>query len=136
MAAGPGGRSVNPMERFTLWLERFGDAWRHRDPDAVTALFAPGARYQDSPFAEPLDGVEAILDYWRSASRHSGDDVEFHAEVLAFDEDAGIAHWHAEFTAVPAEHHVALDGILLATLDAQGRCTDLREWWHRVEEHG
>ena len=123
------------MERFTLGLERFGDAWRHRDPEAIGDLFSPSARYQDTPFAEPLDGRDDIRDYWTRAGRHSADDVEFHAEPLAFDDNAGIAHWHAEFTTLPAEHHVALDGILMATLDAQGRCTDLREWWHRVEEH-
>lgn len=122
------------MERFTLWLERFGDAWRHRDPAAVDELFSPAARYQDNPFGEPLDGVDAIRGYWETASRHSGDDVEFTAKALAFDDDAGLAHWHAEFTAKPADRHVALDGILIATLDAEGRCTDLREWWHRLEE--
>jgi hypothetical protein len=27
-----------------------------------------------------------------------------------------------------------LDGVLLAKLDADGHCTELREWWHRQEE--
>lgn len=124
------------MERFRLWLEQFSDAWRAGDPEAVVDLFAPGACYRDMPFSEPLVGVEAIREYWAQGVRHSRRDVRFEAEVLAVADDAGIAHWSGEFTSEPAEHRVQLDGILVARLDADGRCTDLREWWQRIEDHG
>ncbi len=124
------------MERFELWLNRYADAWTHGDPDAVTELFAPGARYHETPFAEPLEGVEAIRAYWAQAVRHSRRDVAFAASPLAFDEGTGIARWHGQFTAVPTEHTVMLDGILIVELDANGRCAEFREWWHRIEDHG
>ena len=124
------------MERFKLWLERFADAWRTGDPDAVVDLFAPGARYQEAPFSEPLEGLEAIRGYWSQGVRHSRRDVEFEVEALALGKDAGLAHWHAEFTSEPAEHRVQLDGILMASVGQDGRCTDFREWWHRLESHG
>jgi hypothetical protein len=124
------------MEPFTLWLERFSDAWRLGDPDAVDDLFAPGATYQDSPFSAPLDGVDAIRAYWREGGRHSRRDVEFAAEALAARGDTGVAHWRAEFTSEPLGHRVELDGILVATIDAAGRCTSFREWWHRLEGRG
>ena len=121
------------MDQFKLWLERLADAWRAGDPDAVADLFAPGAQYHDGPFSAPLEGVEAIRDYWAQGVRHSRRDVEFEFEALAAREDAGIAHWRAEFTSEPAEHRVQLDGILVASIDADGRCTEFREWWHRLE---
>lgn len=124
------------MDRFTLWLEGFADAWRAGDPDAVAELFAPGATYRDAPFAEPLEGLEAIRAYWAEGVRHSRRDVEFRAEALAATADGGIAHWRAAFTSEPAGHRVDLDGILVVSLDGQGRCTTLREWWHRLEDHG
>lgn len=124
------------MERFEIWLNRYADAWTHRDPDAVLELFAPGALYHESPFAEPIEGNEAIRDYWARGMRHSGRDVEFEAQALAMSDDSGLAHWRGQFTALPSEDTVQLDGILMATLDAEGRCTEFREWWHRLEDHG
>lgn len=123
------------MERFQIWLEGFSDAWRTGDQDAVADLFAPGARYHESPFAEPLEGRDAIRGYWAQGARHSRRDVEFRAEKLAADSKGGIAHWAAEFTSEPGEHRVRLDGILMATVNADGRCTEFREWWHRIEDH-
>ncbi len=124
------------MDRFTLWLDRYAAAWTLGDADAVAELFAPAARYQDSPFNEPLEGREAIHDYWARAVRHSKRDVAYEAQVLAVGEDVGLAHWRGEFTSEPLEHRVQLDGILAATLDDDGLCTDFREWWHRLEDHG
>lgn len=123
------------MERFKLWLARYADAWRVGDPDAIGELFTPGASYQDSPFSEPLEGREAIRDYWAQAVRHSNRDVEFEAEALATGEGTGIAHWRSEFTSEPAAHRIQLDGILVASIDESGRCTRFREWWHRLEDH-
>ncbi len=126
---------MSTMDGFALWLERFSDAWRRGDPDAVAELFAVGAMYQDAPFSDPLYGIDAIRDYWVQGVRHSRRDAEFAAETLAVGRVAGIAHWRAEFTSEPAEHRVRLDGILAATLDDEGRCTEFREWWHRLEDH-
>jgi len=125
------------VERFKLWLNRYADAWRVGDPDAIVELFAPEALYQDSPFSEPLRGREAIRAYWAQGARHSKRDVEYAAEALAADADTGLglAHWHAEFTSAPVEHRVELDGILMAAIGEDGRCTSFREWWHRLESH-
>lgn len=124
------------MERFELWLARYADAWRAGDPDAIGDLFAPGARYQDTPFSEPFEGREAIRSYWEQGVRHSKRDVRFEIEPLAASDDTVVAHWRGEFTSDPAEHRVLLDGILAATLDEHGLCTGFREWWHRMEDHG
>jgi len=123
------------VDRFKLWLNRYADAWRAGDPDALVGLFAPDARYQDSPFSEPLEGRAAIGDYWAQGVRHSKRDAEYEAQALAVSDEVGLAHWHAEFTSAPAEHRVELDGILMAAIDEHGQCTSLREWWHRLESH-
>ena len=78
----------------------------------------PSALYHDGPFTEPLEGVDAIRDYWAQGVRHSRRDVEFEFEALAVGKRGGIAHWRAEFTSEPAEHRVQLDGILVASIDA------------------
>ena len=110
--------AVNEVARREV-IERLG---RNLKKDASS----PRAEKLREEIVKDLEALEAL---------DGADAARAALEALAFDDDAGIAHWHAEFTTLPAEHHVALDGILMATLDAEGRCTDLREWWHRVEEH-
>jgi ketosteroid isomerase-like protein len=121
------------MERFMLWLNRYADAWRVGDADAIVGLFTPDAEYQDAPFSEPFHGQAAIRDYWAQAARHTKRDVEYEAQRLAESDEAGLAHWHAEFTAEPGDRRVELDGILMATIGDDGRCSSFREWWHRLE---
>lgn len=40
----------------------------------------------------------------------------------------GVAHWWASFVRVSSGLQVKLNGILVVTLDAAGRCHTLREW--------
>jgi hypothetical protein len=115
------------LEAFTAWLSRFGDSWEAADADAMVADFGPAASLQATPFAAPVRGGEPIADYWR---RELADvtDVHFSAQVLGAGDTYGIAHWRVAFSRgdVPWTR----DGILLAALDARGRCASLRMWWH------
>jgi hypothetical protein len=124
-------RQVMDPETFSSWLDAYGRAWETGDPQAAADLFAEDAAYYETPFDEPMRGREEIAEYWSGVPR-SQDDVRFSYEILAASE--GIAHWSADFVRVPARVPVRLDGILLAKLDAEGRCTEFREWWHRREE--
>ncbi len=111
------------VELFRAWLVRFGDAWEARDPDAITALFGPGATFQPDPFAETLRGKPAIRAYW--AGQLAGDGkLDFRAEVLGAGETHGLAHL------LVSGPDTSTDGILMAAFDAAGRCTSLRQWWH------
>jgi hypothetical protein len=46
------------------WLEKYGNAWRGRNPQAAADLFAEDGTYQVTPFVEPMRGRSAIFDYW------------------------------------------------------------------------
>ncbi len=117
---------------FDHWLEQYGKAWTARDAQAAAALYAPNATYQQTPLVEPLRGREAILEYWQGVCRTQRE-VHFSYEVLAFNGEAGLAHWHATFLRLPRGKRVLLDGIFLITLDAANQATSLREWWHRKD---
>ena len=124
--------SVDP-ETFGVWLDAYGRAWETGDPEAAAQLFTEDASYHETPFDEPMRGHEEISEYWSDVPRHQ-EDVRFSYEILATSEGEGVAHWNADFLRLPARTPVRLDGILLARLDADGRCAEFREWWHRREE--
>lgn len=120
------------MERtaFESWLEAYGRAWRDRNPQAAAELFAENGSYQVTPFVEPMRGRPAILAYWSEVTR-TEENIQFGFEVLAVTADFGIARWWASFLRVPPGLQTKLDGIFVISLDASGRCTSLREWWHK-----
>lgn len=119
--------------RLNDWLDAYGEAWIAGDPEAAARLFAPDARYHETPFDEPMIGREAIHRYWAEGARDAQEQVRFSHDVVAVVGDAGVARWRATFTRVPSGRRVELDGVLLAEFDREGRCTVFREWWHRRE---
>jgi hypothetical protein len=112
------------------WLGAYKRAWEGRDPKAAANLFTADATYHETPFDEPSRGRKGILDYWSEVPR-TQEGIEFSYEVLATTEAGGVAHWRSEFTSLPSRSAVDLDGILLVKLDADGKCTEFREWWHK-----
>jgi uncharacterized protein (TIGR02246 family) len=118
---------------FQSWLQAYGRAWKDRDPQAAANLFAEDGSYQVTPFLAPMRGRSAILDYWFHLAETERD-IHFEYEVLAVTQENGIARWWATFVIVPQKLHTKLDGIFVISLDADGRCTSLREWWHKEQK--
>lgn len=119
-------------EMLRTWLEAYGRAWETRNAEAVTALFSDDATYQETPFVEPLRGLQAIAAYW-SAATGSHVDVHFDYAVLALSGNQGIAHWRCSFVRPQEKASLRLDGVFVLQFDEQGQCKSLREWWHRQE---
>lgn len=119
--------------QLSAWLAEYGRCWEQGDAKGVMTLFAPGAAYYETPFDPPLVGLDAIHDYWKAGAGQAQERVAFTYSVLAVAGDVGIAHWAATFTRRPSGVAVRLDGVLTARFDANGRCAEFHEWWHRQE---
>jgi hypothetical protein len=117
---------------FDQWLTRYSQASIANDPQASAELFAPDARYYESPFDEPLVGRTAIYDYWAAGAQHLTDKHATHT-ILAVRGQVGIARWQARFTDRRTASPIALDCVFVAEFDEQGRCNVFREWWHYRE---
>jgi uncharacterized protein (TIGR02246 family) len=118
---------------FASWLDAYGRAWTSRDPQAAADLFAEDGTYQVTPFVEPMRGRQAILDYWTHVTQ-TEQDIHFGYEILSVTPEQGIARWWASFIIVPPGLKTKLDGIFLISLDEDGRCHSLREWWHKQQD--
>ena len=121
-------------EALNSWLEAYGRAWMGRDAQAAARLFAEDGTYQVTPFDQPMRGRSAIFNYWVHVAE-TEKDVQFGYEILAVTHDLGIAQWWASFLIVPQGLQTKLDGIFLITLDDDGRCQALREWWHKQQQY-
>ena len=120
------------LESFAAWLNEYGRAWVARDAEAAAALYTEDGTYQVTPFVEPLQGRAAILQYWTNVAQ-TEEDIRFGYEILAVTPEHGIARWWASFVRVPQKLDTKLDGIFVITLDGRGKCSRLREWWHKQQ---
>jgi len=118
---------------FASWLNAYGRAWTSRDPQAAADLFTEDGTYQVTPFLEPIRTKQAILDYWTHITQ-TEQDIQFGYDILSVTPEQGIARWWASFVIVPHGLRTKLDGIFLVSLDENGRCRSLREWWHKLQD--
>ena len=118
---------------FKSWLDGYGQAWENRNPEAAAALFNESGSYQVTPFLEPMRGRKAIFEYWSEVAR-TEEGIRFRYEILAAKDELNIARWSASFVRVPPRLQTKLDGIFLISLDDEGRCKSLQEWWHKQQD--
>ena len=117
---------------FKDWLDAYGRAWVNRDAQAAAQLYAEDGTYQVTPFVAPLCGRQKILEYWVQVAQ-TQEDIQFGFDILSVTPDFGIARWRARLVINPPGLKTQLDGIFLIALDSAGRCTSLREWWHKQQ---
>jgi SnoaL-like domain len=118
---------------FKSWLDAYGHAWESRNPEAATALFTEDGTYQVTPFLEPMRGRKAIYEYWCEVVR-TEENITFAYEILVENAERNIARWSASLVIVPPGLQTRLDGIFLISLDGEGRCQSLQEWWHKQQK--
>ncbi len=117
------------LETLDQWLKSYGQASADNDAKASAELFAPNAKYHETPFDEPMVGRDAIYQYW-SKGAQTLKDKESTYEILAVKDDLGIARWQSKFTIIQSGKRVALDCLFLIEFDENEKCSVFREWWH------
>lgn len=117
---------------FEDWLQAYGQAWEAKDADAFSTQFADPCQYFWSPFAEVLEGRDAVAGAFREAVGNQHD-IAFRYSVIDWSDRAGTAHWRCQFKRKDGKE-VIVDGILRAFLDDDGLCDEFHEWWHSNEE--
>jgi uncharacterized protein (TIGR02246 family) len=108
------------------WVDDFVAAWRSRDPEAITDLFTADATYAHSPWKEPLQGVEAIVEDWLAELDPPGSwQAEYEAAYVAG--NVAIVKGRTEY---PEEGRTYAN--LFEVEFEDGRCSSLVEWHMRM----
>jgi SnoaL-like domain len=111
------------------WAERYFQAWKTNEPEAVGPLFTPDATYFYGPFREPARGRDEIVRRW--VQNGIPLDFRYEYDIVATSGDVAVIHWTVSWR--EAGTHIAMDGVLIVTLDDRGACREHREWYARVE---
>lgn len=121
-------KTLDP-EIFDAWLREYDRASRKNDGQASAALFSQNASYHETPFDEPMYGRDAIRKYWEAGAQ-TLKDKESEFEILAVQDNRGIARWCSRFTDINSGRRLVLDCLFVVEFDDNDLCCTFREWWH------
>lgn len=121
--------STLTMRELSSWLEAYGEAWESRDADAAAEIFSDDATYRVTPYEEPHIGKDGVRNYWAGVTENQRN-IQFEHRAISVTGNTGVAHWLAAFEVEPDGTKIELDGIFVLEFDEDGKCRQLREWWH------
>ena len=109
------------------WIESYARAWETANEDLAASLFTEDASYLSSPFREPFRGHDEIRRYWRRGAGSQHETRVLMGRPVVDGRRVAVEWWT---TMIEAGGEVTLPGCLLLHLEPDGRCSDLREYWH------
>ncbi len=104
------------------WADVWQRGWQDRDAAAISALYAPGAFWQQHPFREPEPGYLA-----RVFAEEESADCQFSTPIV--DGDQAAAHWTARTRLVDGGTE-QLAGVSLLRFDSGGLVVEQRDFWN------
>lgn len=125
---------MSDAEQTTLALGRvlmdeFGRGWSKGKIDVLMAVFADDAVFLETPFSEPLRGLEAIRGYWAEVPMNQSEITFTSGEIFA------VGPWFsAEFRCIFRRRRTGewVDARGAMFCETNGtRITEMRMYWHR-----
>jgi ketosteroid isomerase-like protein len=110
-------------DEVQAWLDRYVDAWRSYDADAIGALFTADATYAYHPYDDPLRGREAIVESWLGERDEPGS-WEARYEVFLLEGDRAIAKGETSYS-----NGNRFSNLWELRFDAGGSCSEYVEWY-------
>jgi hypothetical protein len=110
------------------WLDRYVEAWKSYDREAIAALFAPDARYRYHPFDEWISGREAIVESWFDEPDEPGSYGATYAPA-AIDGDVVVAVGTSTYTDPDGSIRAVYDNCFLMRFTSDGLCAEFTEWF-------
>jgi len=110
-------------------IDSFGDGWSRANVDLMVSVYSPDAVFVETPFSEPLRGIEAIRRYWLEVPYNQSEITFSSGEIY------GAGPWFStEFKCVfrrrrTGEWVDARGAIFCETQN--GRISEMRMYWHR-----
>ena len=109
----------------TQWVAAYEQLWRTPGTDRLRTLFAPGARYLPAPWAEPVEGLDAITRLWEAERDGPEERFTMSSEVVAVDGPIAVVRVFVEYGAAGSG---PWRDLWVLTFDDDGRCSAFEEW--------
>lgn len=109
-------------------LETYGKAWQEQDSELITSIFTEDAIYQEGPFAVPMQGRDAIKNYWLKKVVQEQKDIHFTLLNILVEGNQAAAEWNGDFVDMLTNERVHMYEAAFITFE-DGKISSLREIW-------
>jgi SnoaL-like protein len=107
------------------WVAAYERAWRTEGTDGLGELFAEGATYRMSPFAEPAIGLVEIAALWERERQGAEEEFTMEHGIVAVEADTAVVRVEVRYGAPGRARYRDLWVLRFAP---DGRCTEFEEW--------
>jgi hypothetical protein len=114
------------MDRTAVerWVADYERLWRTPGTELLAELFVPDASYLPSPWAQPVEGLEMIAEFWEAERRGADEDFTMSSDVVAVDGRTAIVRVSVRYG---ASGRIWRD-LWVIQLAPDGRCSRFEEW--------
>ncbi|MEO8295624.1 MAG: nuclear transport factor 2 family protein [Gemmatimonadota bacterium] len=110
-------------------IDMFGQGWSRGNADTLLSVFAPTARFIETPFSAALVGAEAIRGYWKEIPYYQSEVTFTSGEIYV------VGPWFStEFKCTFRRRRtgewVDARGAIFCELDGE-KIGEMRMYWHR-----
>jgi ketosteroid isomerase-like protein len=107
------------------WLAAYEAAWRAPGTEGLAEIFTDDASYRQSPYQEPVAGLDAIRRMWDD-ERDGPDEVfTIATDILAVDGPTAVVRAEVRYGDPLRQEYRDL---WILHLNGSGRCTSFEEW--------
>jgi SnoaL-like domain len=110
------------------WVDGYERAWRTAGTDELGDLFSPNASYLPSPWAPPVEGLEAITGFWEDEREGPDEPFTMAREILAVDGATAVVRVSVDYGGEGATAAQRWRDLWIMRFDDDGRCVAFEEW--------
>lgn len=116
------------MDRAAVeqWVADYEQLWRTPGTERLAQLFRPDASYRPSPWAQPIEGLDAIASFWDAERDTADEEFTMSSDVVALEEGTAVVRVSVTYGGPPGSSHWR--DLWLLRFAADGRCAAFEEW--------
>jgi ketosteroid isomerase-like protein len=116
------------MDRAAVerWVAGYEQLWRTPGTERLAQLFRPDASYRPSPWAQPIDGLDAIARFWDAERDSADEEFTMSSDVVALEEGTAVVRVSVTYGGPPGSSRWR--DLWVLRFAADGRCTAFEEW--------
>ena len=107
------------------WLAGYEAVWRAPGTESLAALFTGDATYLQSPYEQPVTGLDAIRQKWEEESEGADEVFTLATDILAVDGPTAVVRAEVCYGDPPRQEYRDL---WIIRLCGDGRCSWFEEW--------
>jgi len=119
--------SMGLMNRAAVdqWVVEYERAWRTAGTELLAGLFAPDVSYLSSPWAPPIEGLEALGEFWEAERKSPDEEFAMHSEVLAVEGPTAVVRIWVDYG---EPQHSRWRDLWVMVFNEDGKCSAFEEW--------